>query len=236
MPKSLEYFFFIVTFIIGVSVGTYSSERYHEKINQDSNQSNNFSITKSVQDTVLERVQSGDFWNSRQEDESIHAASNDVSSGEDGMVIEVFVGEEKISPSAKLIIKKIFARCNHSTVSIMDVPEELINLSERELAKKYSGWDIEKFSSDEVIISRAIDANCEDHYVLKVEDGVVGVYHELTEDKINFIENVDVDMDLLADEEKDRLKEGIRVYGRNELGSLLEDYVHERGSHLVSIG
>ncbi|MBQ9280463.1 MAG: BofC C-terminal domain-containing protein [Clostridia bacterium] len=234
MPKSLGYFFLIVTFIVGLSVGFYSSEVYHGKEQENIDSITNMNISKSVQDTVLERVQSDEFWTNNSTNDNANITLGQIKSGDEGDIIEVFVGEEKISPGAKLIIKKIFSKCSHSTVSITEVPKELINLSERELAKKYTGWNIEKFSSDEIIISREIDANCEDHYVLKEKDGIVSIYNELTEDKMNFIEKVDVDLELLGEAEKERLKEGIRVYGSSELGSLLEDYAHERRSNLKS--
>lgn len=215
MPKSFGYFIVIVAFIVGVSVGVYGSN-YHIIKSEEKNQDEK--IMYSVQDTVIKKVQSGDLWNDNSQKQ------------QEENVIEVFVGEEKISPDAKLIIKKIFSRCKHSTVSIIDMPDELINLSEKELANKYSGWNIEKFTSEEVIISREIDANCEDHFVIKENDGEVAIYNELTEDKLNFIDTIEVDFDLLTEQDKEYLKEGIRVYGKGELGSVIEDFSTESGA------
>lgn len=218
MPKSFGYFMIIVTFILGVSVGVYGTNYYHQK--EIAQQPQNEKILYSVQDKVIQKVQSGDLW--KTEEESGKSDNENV--------IEVFIGEEKISPDAKLIIKKIFLKCQHSTVSIMDMPEGLINLSERELAKKYSGWEIEKFSSDEVIISREFDANCEDHFVIKESDGEVAIFNELTEDKLNFVDVINVDLDMLSEQDREYLREGIRVYGKSELGNVIEDFSRESGA------
>ena len=225
MPKGLTYFLFIITFIIGVSVGVYSKDFIFAKDNKENE--SNIVIAKSVQDNVIEKVQNNDLWNNNL---SKNYDNEKISGDNEENVIEVFIGEEKVSPDAKLVIKKIFKKCNHSTVNIIDVPDSLINLTEKEIAKKYNGWTIEKFSSNEIIISRDIDANCEDHYVVREENGIVNVYNELSKENMNFIENVQIDYELLGDEEKEKLKEGIRVYGKKELSSLLENYVSERRS------
>ena len=218
MPKSFGYFMIIVTFILGVSVGVYGTN-YHNH-NQMLEEIKDEKIAYSVQDTVLQKVQSGDLWKS--------VEKTDKSGEEDA--IEVFIGEEKISPKAKLIIKKIFSKCLHSTVSIINMPEGLINLTERELKKKYDGWEIEKFSSDEVIISREFDAYCEDHFVIKEDEGEVAIFREVTEDKLNFMETLEVNLEMLTEQDKEYLKEGIRVYGKSELGSVIEDFAREGGT------
>ena len=60
--------------------------------------------------------------------------------------------------------------------------------------------------------------------MLKEKDGDIGVYNELTEDKMNLIEMLSVNVELLSDEDKKNLQEGIRVYGKDNLSNLIEDY------------
>ena len=123
-----------------------------------------------------------------------------------------------------MVIKKNFSRCNHSEVNRMKIPVELVNYTEDEVEEKYSGWTIEKFSADEIVLSKDIDANCTDHYVIKETDGKVAVYNEIAEDKMNFVEHIDIDLTLLSDVEKDKFADGIRVYGKEGVSSLIEDY------------
>lgn len=207
MQKGLSYFLLIITFILGVSVGMYT-EFNKNTINLSKN-TENYNI-EPVQDVVIKKVQN--------EKEDVTENSGDE------LVVETVKSEEKISPYAKLVIRKKFSRCNHMTVNIIDVPKELINLPRKALEEKYSGWEVEKFSSNEIVIYREIDANCEDHFVLKEKDGDIGVYNELTEDKMNLIEMLKINVEVLNEEDKKNLQDGIRVYGKDNLNSLIEDY------------
>ena len=71
---------------------------------------------------------------------------------------------------------------------------------------------------------RLIEANCEDHFVLKEEDGYISVYNELTEDISNLVERTEIDVNLLREEDKYDLVNGIKIYGKEELNSLMEDF------------
>lgn len=206
MQRGLGYFLLIIVFIVGLSVGLYTGTNNIE--NRKLSQNNNGNV-EPIQDVVIKKVQG------KNEEEN--------NSGEE-KIVEVVRTEEKISPYAKLVIKKKFSKCNHTTVSIVDVPKELVNLPRKDLEEKYSGWEIEKFSSDEVILYREIAANCEDHFVLKEKDGNIAIYNETDEDEMNLIEILSVNLDLLSEEDKNNLQEGIKIYGKDELNSLIEDY------------
>ena len=206
MQRGLGYFLLIIVFIVGLSVGLYTGTNSIE--NRKLSQNNNGNV-EPIQDVVIKKVQG------KNEEEN--------NSGEE-KIVEVVRTEEKISPYAKLVIKKKFSKCNHTTVSIVDVPKELVNLPRKDLEAKYSGWEIEKFSSDEVILYIEIAANCEDHFVLKEKDGNIAIYNETDEDEMNLIEILSVNLDLLSEEDKNNLQEGIKIYGKDELNSLIEDY------------
>ncbi len=206
MQRGLGYFLLIIVFIVGLSVGLYTGTNSIE--NRKLSQNNNGNV-EPIQDVVIKKVQG------KNEEEN--------NSGEE-KIVEVVRTEEKISPYAKLVIKKKFSKCNHTTVSIVDVPKELVNLPRKDLEEKYSGWEIEKFSSDEVILYREIAANCEDHFVLKEKDGNIAIYNETDEDEMNLIEILSVNLGLLSEEDKNNLQEGIKIYGKDELNSLIEDY------------
>ncbi len=226
MSRGLSYFFLFVIFMLGLSIGVYTgSEMRKEDIIENDNR-----VAKTVQDIVLKTVQSGDFLSKTlaydgarvQVDSKVN--SGEIGKSGDNNFVEASANEIKISPYATMIIKKRFKKCNHTTVNMIDIPKEIINLTESELAKKYDGWDIEKFSADEVILSREIEANCEDHYVLKDKEGYIAVYNELTDNRLNLVEVLNVDTSLLGEEDKKDLKEGIKVYGKEDLSSLIEDY------------
>lgn len=203
MSKILKPFFIVVTFMVGLSLGMYYGV--------DSNEIKEVEEKKkidSVQDIVIKNVQS--------ENKKIEDEEEDLK--------EVISKEERISPYAKMMIEKKFTKCGHTKINVLDVPKELINLNKEELYEKYSGWEIKKFSKDEFILYREINANCDDHFVLKENDGYIAVYNELTDDISNLVEKTEIDVNSLREEDKNELLSGIRIYGREEVNSLIEDF------------
>lgn len=50
------------------------------------------------------------------------------------------------------------------------------------------------------------------------------MYNELTEEISNLVEQTEIDVNLLREEDRMDLAEGIRIYGKEELTSLMEDF------------
>ena len=163
MSKILKSFSLSVIFMIGLSVGMY----YGTNSNKVEKEEGKKPID-SVQDVVIKNVQN----ESKESGEEVYELK------------EVSAKEETISPYAKMVIEKKFSKCGHTTINELNIPKELINLTKNELSEKYSGWDIKEFSKDKITLYRLIEANCEDHFVLKEEDGYISVYNELTDDII----------------------------------------------------
>ena len=148
MSKIFKSFFTTVIFMLGLSMGMYYGVTGTEKEVTEKKQ-----IIDSVQDVVIKNVQN-------EYEKEIEILEETISV------------EERVSPYAKMAIEKEFSKCGHTTVKVMDIPKELINLTRKEIEEKYSGWDVREFSPEEFTIFRVIDANCEDHYVLKENERV----------------------------------------------------------------
>ncbi len=198
MSKVLRVFFTVIVFAIGMSIGMYYGEKTKvvEKVEE-------IKQRDSIQDVVIKNVQ----------DEKIKEQTSEVASQ-----------KEKVSPYAKMTIEKKFSKCGHTTSSVVDVPKELVNLTAEEIEKRYSGWKVKDFSSDGFTLFRIIEANCDDHYVIKETDGYLAVYADITDDISNLVEKTDILVDTLREEDKIDLEEGIRIYGKGELSSLIEDF------------
>ena len=198
MSKVLRVFLTVIVFAIGMSIGMYYGEKTKvvEKVEE-------IKQRDSIQDVVIKNVQ----------DEKIKEQTSEVASQ-----------KEKVSPYAKMTIEKKFSKCGHTTSSIVDVPKELVNLTAEEIEKRYSGWKVKDFSSDGFTLFRIIEANCDDHYVIKEVDGYLAVYADITDDISNLVEKTDILVDTLREEDKVDLEEGIRIYGKGELSSLIEDF------------
>lgn len=198
MSKILKVFLTVTIFALGVSIGMYYGINNKEETKVEEKK-----IIDSVQDVVIKNVQS-------------EKKKDDVE--------EVVAQEVRVSPYAKMVIEKKFSKCGHTTVNILDVPKELVNLTESEIRERYSGWELTNFSEKEFTLYRVIEANCDDHYVLKDEDGYIAVYAELTDEIRNLVEKTEIDVNSLREEDRLDLAEGIRIYGKEELTSLIEDF------------
>jgi hypothetical protein len=198
MSKILNAFFTIIVFVVGISLGMYySNNQKDEKVVE------NKKVIDSIQDVVIKNVQA-----ENKEKETIETISN----------------EEKVSPYAKMIVEKKFAKCGHTTVKTLDVPKEIVNLTKKEIEEKYTGWEVKDFSKEQFTLYRVIEANCDDHFVLKENDGYITVYNELTDEISNLIEKTDIQVESLREEDQNDLQDGIKIYGKSELSSLIEDF------------
>ena len=201
MPKYIKYFLSVVVFILGVSVGTYLGIEKEIKTRE-----NNEKKIIPVQDVVIRNVQ-------ERAEEPI-----------DSQMIEASVEETKLSPYAKMIIEKKFTKCGHTTVSVQTLPIELVNMTEVEVMQKYPDWEIRTFNANEVSLFREIEANCSDHFVVKEKDGFLAVYNNVTEDTLNLKEITDIEVSHLPSGDYETLQDGIQVYGKDALASLIEDF------------
>ncbi len=134
------------------------------------------------------------------------------------------VEKEKTSPNALLVFKTHYEECNHNIQDYIPIPEEYVNLTSEELEEKYPGWTIETFYPHEITLMKNEEESCNEHYILREKDGVIVVYHvnDLNEEELE--EETDISTEYLTEQDRNKLKMGIRIYGREELNSALEDY------------
>lgn len=166
----------------------------------------------SMQDIVVKNVQASQ--NSSESEE------NDLK----GDAQAVTATPKKISPYATLKIEKFFKGCGHTTINTMEIPKELVNMTEEELQAKYEKWEIRKFEEREIELYREIDANCSDHFVVKEENGKVVVYTQISNNNMQLKEETDIDFESLREEDKELIREGIEIYGQEDLSSFMEDF------------
>ena len=132
--------------------------------------------------------------------------------------------EKKISPYATLTIEKYFKSCGHTTLESIEIPKELVNMTKDELQNRYEKWQIKKFEERDIYIYREIDANCASHFVVKEEAGKVAVFAQITDNNLQYQEATNIDFENLRDEDKAMIKDGVYLYGREELSSFIEDF------------
>ena len=120
--------------------------------------------------------------------------------------------------------EKYYEKCGHTTRQYSNIPEELVNKTREQLQESYPDWEIETFASNEVVLSKKIEGECGEHYVVRDTDGKVTIY-QVTESgqEIEF-EQTEISTEYLTETDKINMKNGIRVNGKEELNQLIEDF------------
>ena len=140
-------------------------------------------------------------------------------------IVETTSKEEKVSPNCIFIFKTLFHKCEHLKVEKEQISESMVNKTREDLEKIYKGWKIITFRNDEVLFYKEEDGICDEHYLLKDLDGNIAIYIVDDEEGIEILkEKTSIVVDYLAEEDKEKLKDGIRVDTKEKLNRTLEDY------------
>lgn len=138
--------------------------------------------------------------------------------------METNAKEEKTTPNTILTFKKYYTGCEHTISSSEKIPDRLINLTQEEIIKEYPSWEIQEFTSDEVIFVKELESFCGEHYYLIEEEGEVNIY-EIDENENKILkERTNILCEYLPETDRISLKNGITIYGKEELNKILEDY------------
>lgn len=139
-------------------------------------------------------------------------------------IIETSSTNSNVSPNAIITEKRYYESCDHLIREVVDVPEELINLGKNEVKEYYSGWTIEKYSPTEIIVYREFKGICNEHYVVKEHEGVLGIYIENDEKVQEWLEDTEIEVQYLPEKDVQEFKVGVRVVSKINLNTFLEDY------------
>lgn len=139
-------------------------------------------------------------------------------------VLEANTEKIKITPNTKLVLKKFYTKCNHTINSYVELPKEFVNMDEDEIKKQFPNWKIDKFTKDEVVILKEENAFCNEHYVLKEQDGKIAIFkvNQKGEEILKEITNISIDY--LPEQDLLNIKNGIKIYSTEQLNKTLEDY------------
>jgi hypothetical protein len=139
-------------------------------------------------------------------------------------IVETATLEEKLLPTATLVLEKKYQDCNHTISKTSTLPVEMANLTEDEIATNYPNWTIKNFDSNSLVLYKLEDGLCTEHFVIYDENGIAIVYR-LTEDYDKILyEKTNIYTEYLSDDDKEKLEEGIYVYGVSDLNSTLENF------------
>ena len=131
---------------------------------------------------------------------------------------------DNILPSASIIKKTHYKGCDHLIREIEDVDVELVNKNEEEVKEKYPDWELQGYSREEIVLYKEVEGFCNEHYVLKVHNGVIGIYTVDQNGNETLKQDTEIQIQYLPEIDIENLKKGIYVIGDEALNSALEDY------------
>lgn len=132
--------------------------------------------------------------------------------------------EERVSPNAKIFLIDYYKSCGHTEETVEIAAEGIVNLSKQQLKEKYAGYDIKNFVKEEIKLYKEIDGLCDKHYLLIEEEGCVDIYKLENNGDKRLLSKTNISSEYLTEADKIQLKQGIYVYGEEELNKTLEDF------------
>ena len=139
-------------------------------------------------------------------------------------VVATSGSDVKLSPNAYIIFEKHYIDCGHTIIEKRQINDDEVNKDEEYFKNAYSDWEIESFFANEVKLYKEFQGNCDEHYLITVNDENIVVYSVDEDGNKTLKEETDIPVQYLPEEDVELLKKGITAYGQNELAKKLEDF------------
>ena len=139
-------------------------------------------------------------------------------------IVQTSNTEIKTSPNCLFTFETYYKECEHTINERQDIPKECVNQTEEELQERFKDFMIKKFTSSEVVLYQEKDGICNQHYIIKDNNGYVAIYTVDSFGKETLKETTEIVTAYLPEADKIELKEGIKAIGQEELNARLEDY------------
>lgn len=132
--------------------------------------------------------------------------------------------EEKVAANAILILKKYYAKCEHTINEYVELPQELVNMTEDEVQAQYPEWEVIGFEKGKVTLYKEFTEECGEHFKLKVEEGRVVIYFVNNDGTESVYEKTDISSEYLTETDLINMQDGLEIYGKEELNQIIEDF------------
>lgn len=138
--------------------------------------------------------------------------------------IKVSETETKVSPNAELVIKKYYKECGHTTEEKRNVANDMVNKTQEEIEKLYPDYKVESFLNNKIVLIKEEEGQCDEHYIVRDENSNIMIYKILSDGKEEIYQNTGISTEYLPETDKISLRDGIKVFGRENLNSIIEDF------------
>ena len=139
-------------------------------------------------------------------------------------VAVVSVTEEKLSSNAILILKKYYDKCEHTINEYVELPPELVNMTEKEVQAEYPEWEVIGFEKGKLTLYKEFKDGCGEHFKLKIEDGKIVIYIINSDGTESIYEKTNISSEYLTETDLLNIQDGLEIYGKEELNQIIEDF------------
>ena len=139
-------------------------------------------------------------------------------------VIETSAQENLVSPNAIIIKKTYYEACDHLIRKVEEIPENLVNKTEKDFKTEFSDWNLEEYSPTQITLYKSVSGNCGEHYFVQEHNGVIGIYTTDEYGVKTLKEDTEISTQYLPEEDMNNLKAGVEIIGHTKLIEFLEDY------------
>ena len=131
------------------------------------------------------------------------------------------IAEEKITCfETKLRLKKSFSLCGHEEVVDRNLFADEIGLSEKDFLALHEGWIKQRFSAEEIVLTRKTEGYCEEH-IIACLDGKSILLYRMQDGETIPLERIELQSGKLAPDIMKELSQKKVFANREEAGAYL---------------
>ena len=139
-------------------------------------------------------------------------------------IVQTVNTQIQTSPNCLFVFETYYKECGHTQIQREDIPKEFVNQTEEDLQEKYKEFEIKEFTTMQVTFYTEKTGICDEHYIVKENNGYVAIYTENSFGKETLKETTEIVTSYLPETDLVRLREGIKVIGKENLNAIIEDY------------
>lgn len=127
----------------------------------------------------------------------------------------------------KVIYQDEYIKCGHvienQNMVYGTTIEKLKEAEDNKQKQEGTPYDVVEESNERIVYNRKIEQNCPNHFLVKLEEGVVVIYNIVDDSAMTIYKKLEVDWETLNPEMLEELNIGIKAEGKENLNLIIED-------------
>ena len=139
--------------------------------------------------------------------------------------IPTSISKEKVSINTEIFEQIHYKECDHIIETQIKNKDKYINMDREDIKKRFPEWEIKEFTSEKLVLLKQESDFCNEHFLVKDVDGYVTIYTLNSMDNVlEILETTEIETRYLTDTDRNNLKNGIKVYTKQNLNKVIEDF------------